>query len=62
MTSPVVTIRPEGDMYLVTTDFRDVATYHRFDTKLKAEAFVVGRGRSISVFYPSKSSIKHVMP
>lgn len=57
---PTVTIRPEGDVYCVTTDFGDVATYHRFATKRAAETFVVGRGRSIAVSRPQKSSVKSI--
>ena len=58
MSSPAVTVRPEGDDYVVTTDFGDVATFHRFPTKKQADAFVTGRGRSIVVIRPSKSSVK----
>jgi hypothetical protein len=56
-TAPDVSIRPEGDWYLVTTDFGDVATFHRFATKVQAERFAAGRGRSIVVIRPSKSSV-----
>jgi hypothetical protein len=56
--NPTVTIRPEGDLYLVTTDFGDVATFHRFESKRKAERFIAGRGRSITVVRPQKSSVK----
>jgi hypothetical protein len=57
LSRPNVTIRPEGDVYVVTTDFGDVATFHRFDSKRAAEEFVVGRGRSITVTRPLKSPV-----
>jgi hypothetical protein len=60
MNRPVVTVRPEGDVYVVTTDFGDVATFHRFVTQPAADAFVAGRGRAIVTARRSKSSVKSI--
>lgn len=57
---PEVTVRPEGDLYVVTHDFGDVATYHRFATKRAAEVFVAGAGKRIAVSRPMKSSVKSI--
>ncbi len=51
-TTPIVTIKREGDLYRVSTDFGDVAVYHWFPTMAEARGFAVDRGRSVMVVYP----------